>query len=85
MSGLKATAPMRTACGVAAALSVVGAVLCVGVAIHEWNYHDDHPYATGVSGILAVLGFGAALGCAAVAVLGWAIARHPIGGETPPD
>jgi hypothetical protein len=54
----------------------VGAVLCVGVAVHEWTYHEDHPYATGVSGVLTVAGIGAALGCLAVAALAVSFGRR---------
>ena len=53
----------------AGVLAVLGAILCVGVAVHEWVYYAGHPYRTGVSGVLVILGFGAALGCIAVAVL----------------
>ena len=59
---------MKTSAVIALLLSIVGAILCAGVAIHEWNYHEDHPFATGVSGVLVVLALGAMLGCVAVAV-----------------
>jgi len=52
-------------------LSVVGAVLAGGVAIHEWLYRQDHKYAPGVSGVLVVLSIAAMLGCIAVADLAW--------------
>ena len=35
--------------------AVIGAVLCAGVAFHEWQYHQDHPFATGVPGVLIAL------------------------------
>lgn len=54
---------------IALVLAVTGAVLCSGVAVHEWSYHEDHPFATGVSGVLTVLSIGATLGCLAVAAL----------------
>ena len=54
-------------------LALIGAAMCAGVAIHEWNYHEDHPFATGVSGVLTLLASGAALGCLAVAALAVAL------------
>jgi len=57
-------------------LSLIGAVLCAGVAFHEWQYHQDHPFATGVSGVLTVFAIGATLGCLAVAVLAVALGRE---------
>ena len=64
---------MRPAAVVALVLALIGAALCAGVAVHERQYHEDHPFATGVSGVLTVLAIGATLGCLAVAAL--AIAR----------
>lgn len=66
---------MKPGAVVAVCLAVAGAALSVGVAVHEWSYHQDHPGRTGVSGVLTVLGVGAVLGCLAVAVLAWAIGR----------
>jgi len=66
---------MRPPFVIAIVLALAGAALSAGVAVHEWNYHEDHPYATGVSGVLTVLGIGAALGCIAVAVLAFAVGR----------
>ena len=66
---------MKPGTVVAVCLAVAGAALSVGVAVHEWTYHQDHPGRTGVSGVLTVLGVGAVLGCLAVAVLAWAIGR----------
>ena len=60
---------MKPGVVVAICLAIAGALLCVGVAVHEWSYHQDHPHATGVSGVLTTLSIGAALGCLAVAVL----------------
>ena len=48
------------------ATSVVGLTLSVGVAIHEWLYRHDHPYRSGVSGVLVVLSIAVAAGCVAV-------------------
>jgi hypothetical protein len=48
-------------------LSVVGAVLSAGVAIHEWMYHQDHKYAPGVSGVLVVLALAVTVACLAIA------------------
>ena len=66
---------MRPLNVVAICLAVAGAALSVGVALYEWSYHQDHPGRTGVSGVLTVLGVGAALSCLAVAVLAWATGR----------
>lgn len=46
--------------------SAIGCVLCAGVAIHEWAYHQAHHYAPGVSGVLTVLAIGGALTAGAV-------------------
>ena len=51
----------------------VGLTLSVGVAIHEWIYRHDHPYASGVSGVLVVLALAVAAGC--VAALQLSVAR----------
>lgn len=67
---------MRPVFVVSTFLALAGAVLCAGVAVHEWNYHEDHPFATGVSGVLTVLAIGAVLGCFAVAVLAIALGRR---------
>jgi hypothetical protein len=61
---------------VAVCMAIAGAVVCGGVAIHEWNYHENHPFRTGVSGVLTVLAIGGVLGCLAVAVLAWAVGRR---------
>ena len=66
---------MKPGAVVAVCLAVAGAALSVGVAVHEWSYHEDHPGRPGVSGVLTVLGVGAALGCLGVAVLAWVIGR----------
>ena len=66
---------MRPLTVVAICLAIAGALLCAGVAVHEWTYHQDHPGRTGVSGVLTALGIGAALGCLAVAALAWANER----------
>lgn len=51
--------------------AIVGLVLCVGTGIHELQYRADHPFASGPAGVIAVLSFGAALGCLAAALLAW--------------
>lgn len=56
-------------------LAIAGAVLCAGVALHEWSYYQDHPHRTGVAGVLVVLALGAALGCAAVALIARIVGR----------
>jgi hypothetical protein len=41
------------------------AVLCGGAAYHEWVWYQNHPsYSRGPSGVLVVLGIGAAIACA---------------------
>jgi hypothetical protein len=67
---------MRPDAVVALVLAVVGAVLCAGVAIRERQYHQEHPYATGESGVDTVLGVGAALGLLGVAVLSVVLGRR---------
>ena len=67
---------MKPIFAVASTLAAVAALLCAGAGIHEWAYYNDHPYATGVSGVVAILGLGAALGCGAVALLAWAVGHH---------
>lgn len=54
----------------APAVCVVAGVVAAGVAIHEWRYHDAHPYASGPAGVLAV-GFAAVAALAAAVV--WAL------------
>jgi type III secretory pathway component EscS len=51
--------------------AIVGLVLSLGVAVHEWQYHTSHKYATGLSGVLVVLSLSVALGCLAAALLAW--------------
>ena len=58
--------------------ATVGAVMAVGVGIHEWIYHQNHKYAPGVSGLLVVLSIAVALGCLAVADLAWGRQRDEI-------
>lgn len=55
-------------------LAIAGAVMCGGVAIHEWNYRQENPQAQ-LADVLIVLSLGAALGCAAVAVVAWLVGR----------
>lgn len=61
---------------VAGILGIVAAVMCAGVGVNEWLYYADHPYATGVSGVMAVFAFGATLGFVAVAMLAFAVGNH---------
>jgi hypothetical protein len=68
---------MKGSVTAALVLAVIGAVLCAGVAVHEWQYHQDHKYATGVSGVLVVLSLGGLAGCLAVAFLAWARLKNP--------
>ena len=53
--------------------SVIGLTLSVGVAIHEWLYRQDHPYSSGVSGVLIALSLAVAAGC--LAALSLALSR----------
>ena len=48
---------MKPGAVVALCLAMAGAALSVGVAVHEWSYHEDHPGRTGVSGVLTVVKF----------------------------
>jgi len=48
-------------------VAIVGVVLALGVAIHEWIYHQNHKFAPGVSGVLVVLALAVACGCFAAA------------------
>lgn len=66
---------MKTALLVAAILAIVGGAICLGVAVNEIDYYASHPNRTGVSGLLIWLALGAALGCAAVAVVAFAVRR----------
>ena len=60
---------MRPGYVVAAVLAVIAALVCAGVALHEYDYFRSHPGRTGVSGVLIWLAVGAFLSSAAVAVL----------------
>ena len=44
-------------------MAAAGLVLALGVAWHEWVYHQHHPGRTGVSGVLVVLALATACGC----------------------
>ena len=67
---------MRPVFLIAAALGVVGAIICLAVGIHEWIYYASHPRRTGVSGVTTWLAFGAALGSAGVAALGLGLSQQ---------
>jgi hypothetical protein len=66
---------MKPLAAVALVLALAGALLCGWTAVNEWTYYQDHPFRTGVSGVLTVLAVGATLGCLAVAVLAIAVGR----------
>ena len=76
------TQPLRNAAidarlvNAALVLGGLGTLASAWDAFYEYRYWSDHPYRTGVSGILIVLALGAALGCAAVTLLAWAV-LHP--------
>lgn len=50
-------------------LALVGAAIMAGVFLHEWDYYRDHPFATGVSGVLMWMSAGGFFGCLGVAAL----------------
>lgn len=62
---------MKPAAVVALVLGLLGAAVCVGVGLHEYAYYRDHPFRTGVSGVLVWLAAGGALGCLAAAASAW--------------
>jgi hypothetical protein len=57
------------------ALAVVAAVGFIGVAIHEFSYASDHPYAYGPAKVIAWGGCAGAVLCVAVALLAFALTR----------
>jgi hypothetical protein len=59
-----------------AVAGAVGCVLALGVALHEWSYHQSHPGRTGVSGVLVVLALAVALASFGVASIGWEEAKR---------
>ena len=61
--------------GAAIALALVSAVGFVGIAVHEFSYASDHPYAYGPAKVIAWGGCAGALLCAAVALVGYAMTR----------
>jgi hypothetical protein len=61
--------------GAVIALSVVAAVVFVGVAVHELNYASGHPYAYGPAKVIAWGAGAGALLSVAVAVLGYVLTR----------
>ena len=60
---------MKPLAAVALVLALAGALLCGWTAVNEWNYYQDHPGRTGVSGVLTAFAVGATLCCVAVALL----------------
>jgi hypothetical protein len=61
--------------GAAVALAVVAGIAFVVVAIHEFNYASDHPYAYGPAKVIAWGGCAGAVLCIAVALLAFALTR----------
>jgi hypothetical protein len=61
--------------GAAMALAVVAAVGFTGVAIHEFSYASDHPYAYGPAKVIAWGGCAGAVLGTAVALLAFALTR----------
>lgn len=61
--------------GAVMALAVVAAVGFLGVAIHEFNYASDHPYAYGPAKVIAWGGCAGAVLCVAVLLVGYAVTR----------
>jgi hypothetical protein len=61
--------------GAAMALAVVAAIGFIGVAIHEFDYASDHPYAFGPAKVIAWGGCAGAVLAAAVALLAFALTR----------
>lgn len=49
-------------------LGCLGAVVCLGVALYEWNYRQENP-GSALSGVLIFLAIGGAAGCLGVAAL----------------
>ena len=66
---------MRAPFVAAVILALIGAAACFGTAVHEYFYYQDHPFRTGVSGVLVWLAAGAALGCLVVAVVASAVGK----------
>lgn len=61
--------------GAVIALALVAAVGFVGIAVHEFSYAGDHPYAYGPAKVVAWGGCAGAVLCAAVALVGYALTR----------
>lgn len=52
-------------------LALAGTLLCAGVALHEWFYHQTHRHASGVSMVLVVLAIGAGLVGLSIVAFAW--------------
>jgi hypothetical protein len=65
--------------GAVMALAVIAGVGFVGVAVHEFNYASDHPFAYGPAKVIAWGGCAGAVLCAAVVLVGYALTRHAEG------
>jgi cation transporter-like permease len=61
--------------GAVMALALVAAVGFLGVAIHEFSYASDHPYAYGPAKVIAWGGCAGAVLCIAVVLVGYALTR----------
>lgn len=61
--------------GAAVALALVAAVGFIGVAIHEFSYASDHPYAYGPAKVIAWGGCAGGVLSVAVALLSFALTR----------
>jgi hypothetical protein len=56
-------------------LAVVAAIVFVGVAVHEFSYANDHPYAYGPAEVIAWGAGAGALACMAIALVGYGLTR----------
>jgi hypothetical protein len=65
--------------GAVMALAVVAGVGFVAVALHEFTYASNHPYAYGPANVIAWGGCAGAVLCAAVVLVGYALTRHADG------
>lgn len=66
----------RAALGAVVALAAVSAVVFAGVALHEWGYASDHPFAYGPAKVVALACAASAALAVAVAVLAVAMLRQ---------
>jgi hypothetical protein len=54
-------------------VAVAAAIAAAGVAIHEWDYRQTHPYAGGPAAVIAILGVAVAVAVAALGYLAWKV------------